>query len=1035
MIRNGAEVSEVHETTKKLTAYAQKDPLNIICKFEAELSINDGAQRLSTNSTFFVIKGGSQNLLGKDSATKLGVLFIGLPSSMKGNNTIREVSEGNVEMFPSIKGVELTIDIDQSITPIAQHARRVPIALKSQVEEEIHKLLRLGIIERVEGTSPWVSPLVIVIKDNGKLRLCVDMRRANTAIRRGFHLIPTLDDFLSRLSKAKMFSRLDIKDAYHQVMLSEKCRHITTFITHIGMFRYLRLMFGIICAPELFQMIIEQILSKCRNVLNYQDDILVWGNSTEDHDEALKAVLRTLKEKNVLLNNQKCEFGVPKTKFLGHLLSADGVRPTDEKIAAVKSFRTPATSEEIRSFLGLVGYVGRFIPDLATKTHSLRQLMTSKDTFNWEKSHDEAFDKLKDLVTSAPTLQYFNHERRTRLVVDASPVGLGAVLIQFDGETDDQPCVIAYAAKSLSPAEQRYCQTEREALAVVWGVERFSLFLLGIVFELETDHRPLEMIFKATSRPPGRIERWVLRLQMFNFKVVYRPGDLQDRLEYASYMNYFIILSGKQNIADPLSRLAVTMDKGDFDQSDDSLYINMVMESVAIDVHEIQDALKSDSELQQVVEAVVQNGWYDGDKKEVIKDYVAFRNDLSVIDGYLVKNCRLVIPSSLRPRMLSLAHEGHPGENAMISKLRDRVWWPYIDKDARNYVKRCRGCLLVSQPNAPEPMERRRMPTEPWVDLALDFLGPLPSGDYLLVLVDYCSRFKEVKVMKRITSEATINVLEPIFVNQGYPVTITLDNAKQFLSTEFENYCNERKITLNHTAPYWPQANGEVERQNRSLLKRLKISYALDRDWKKDLLTYLMSYNTTRHATTGKTPTEILRGKTIRSKIPSLGDIEHRLPPNTEENDRDAMAKYKGKEKEDAARRATKSGIDVGDKVLMKNLLPSNKLAPTFDNTEYSVVSVKVRDAATGKTYDRNPSHLKKLPETDQSSYEKTLSLPPAANLDLSSTTLQEPAPAATSTPIRPPTNSAQDEQQPQPAPRPIRNVQKPDWHKDFVVD
>ncbi|XP_062555369.1 uncharacterized protein K02A2.6-like [Armigeres subalbatus] len=287
--------------------------------------------------------------------------------------------------------------------------------------------------------------------------------------------------------------------------------------------------------------------------------------------------------------------------------------------------------------------------------------------------------------------------------------------------------------------------------------------------------------------------------------------------------------------------------------------------------------------------------------------------------------------------MLQLAHEGHPGETGMITRLRDRVWWPGMDKEARKTVRECEGCRLVSRPSAPEPMTRRQMPDEPWIDVAMDFLGPLPSGNYLLVIVDYFSRYKEVCIMRKITSEDTIKNIEPIFVRLGYPRTLTLDNGRQFISSEFDNYCRARNIQLNHTAPYWPQANGEVERQNSSLLKRLKISHALNRDWKTDLLDYLMMYNTTPHCTTGKTPTELLKGKTIRSKIPSISDIETMSNIHGEAQDRDTVRKHQGKIYEDRRRHARSSEIKEGDCVLLQNLLSSHKLSTTFNPVEYTV--------------------------------------------------------------------------------------------------
>lgn len=395
------------------------------------------------------------------------------------------------------------------------------------------------------------------------------------------------------------------------------------------------------------------------------------------------------------------------------------------------------------------------------------------------------------------TLAYFEPERRIRLIADASQIGLGAVLVQFQDVSDLNPVIISFASKSLSDTEKRYSQIEKEALALVWGVERFRDYLMGIVFELETDHKPLTELFKPTSKPTPRLERWVLRLQAFQYKIVYRQG--------------------KDNIADPFSRLfpITQLNKSeDFDKDvDERAYVNAVVESVAVDVSEIKQAIENDHELQLIKNALITGDW--GEAREEAKDYMPFHKELCLLEGHILRGSRLVIPKSLRDRMLELGHEGHPGESKMVARLRDKVWWPAMDGQVKKFVKACKWCLLVSQPGVPEPMHRRRMPSEPWTDIAMDFMGPLPSGEHLLVLVDYYSRFQEVVIMRRITAADTIQKIEPIFVRLGYPRTITLDNGRQFVSTELEDYCRIRNITLNHTTPYWPQANGEVERQNR----------------------------------------------------------------------------------------------------------------------------------------------------------------------------------------------------------------------------
>lgn len=870
--------------------------------------------------------------------------------------------------FPKIKGIQVKIPIDESVSPVCQQPRRPPIALMTKVEDKLNSLLVRDIIERVEGGCSWVSPLVTVVKDNGDLRLCVDMRRANAAILRERHIMPTIEDFLPRFTSAKWFSRLDVKEAFHQVELDSESRYITTFITHMGLFRYKRLMYGVACAPELFQRILEQILSSySKNVVNFIDDILIFASTEQEHDEVLKAVLSTLNEYGILLNQSKCVFKVSELEFLGHVISCDGIYPSNSKVESLQRFRAPTTSEEVRSFLGLVTYIGRFLPNLATITAPLRELTHSGVKFTWGKEQQVSFAKLKEMIGNVQHLRFFDNMLRTRVIADASPVALGAVLIQFEGSTDDDPRPIAYASKSLTITEKRYCQTEKEALALVWAVERFSVYLLGRKFELETDHKPLEAIFKPTSRPCARIERWVLRLQSFSFIVKYRKGT--------------------SNVADPISRLVEEQPPEEFDP-ESKFMVLAVLESAAIDVQQLEEMSSTDATLEAVKQCLRTGNW----DAQQAKSFAPFKNELGFVGDLVVRGNKLVVPECLRSRMLDLAHEGHPRESVMKRRLRDRVWWPGMDRDAEKKVKSCEGCRLVSMPNRPEPMCRRVMPSKPWIEVALDFLGPMPCGTYLLVIIDYFSRYKEVETMTKITAKETVERLDRIFSRLGYPQTITLDNAKQFVGTELDEYSKMKGITLRHSTPYWPQENGLVERQNRSLLKRLQISHALGRDWRRDLREYLLMYYTTPHSITGKTPTELLYGRTIRSKIPALDDIET-TPASNEVRDRDRVLKDKGKHSEDLRRRARKSSLTTGDTVLMQNLLPGNKLSTTFNPREYVVMHrsgprVTIEDPVTRKSYDRNVVHLKKvsenatdtIPATEENDNQEHNELPESTN-------------------------------------------------------
>lgn len=700
--------------------------------------------------------------------------------------------------------------------------------------------------------------------------------------------------------------------------------------------------FGLCNAPELFQKTMEMVLSGCKGVVVFMDDIIVFGESLEEHDQNLRKVLEVLENYGICLKPPKCRFRQAEVQFLGHKFSRLGATPTEDKIAAVMNAREPQNSAEVRSFLGMVNYVGPFIKNLATLTSPLNKISNEKSKFCWTETEANAFQKIKEKITKIDFLSPFDHRRRTRLVVDASPIGLGAVLLQY---VEGMPHVIGYASKALTTTQQKYHQTEKEALAIVWGVEKFSNYLYGINFEIESDHKALEFLFKAGSKPCLRVERWVLRLQAYKFTVIYKKGA--------------------ENIADSLSRLIDTnLDQEPF-KEDSEAYINALTESIAVDFAEIEEATQKDPELLELYECLKTGNWCFA--SENLKKFLPFRNELGYVGKMIVREDRIIIPEYLRTRILELGHEGHPGQTVMTKRLRSKLWWPRMDTDIINHVKNCSQCLIVSRGDPPEPVIRSEMPKGPWKFVAIDFLGPLPNGQYILVAICYFSRYKEVKFMSRITAKATIIELEEIFVRLGYPEKIRLDNGKQFISTEFKTYCDVKNIQHDPTTPYSPNENGEVERQNRSLLKRLRIAYNEGLDLKEELQRYLMMYYTTPHTITNKTPTQLMYGYTIRSKLPSLPDL-NMYKSNESAVELDKIRKFAGKTYIDGKRRAKFSEIEEGDRVLVKNLTPENKLSARFDK-EPGIVTRKTGSRCTvkmtnsDKVYERKSCHLKRTPD------------------------------------------------------------------------
>jgi hypothetical protein len=626
-------------------------------------------------------------------------------------------------------------------------------------------------------------------------------------------------------------------------------------------------------------------------------------------------------------------------EFMGHMFSEHGIGPTSEHVKAVVDASRPKTASEVRSFLGLVNFSGRYIRNLATTAEPLRRLTRQDEEFIWGPEQETSFAKLKEALSNTDCLAHFQKDAETEIIVDASPVGLGAMLVQ---KQKGVKRVVSYASRSLANVERRYSQTEKEALGIVWSCERFHAYVYGIHFGIVTDHKPLVFIYSERSKPSARIERWVLRLQPYDFTVSHIPG--------------------KQMAADALSRLIAESKSETADEAEQFVrYIAQEAAPKALKIREIERESDRDEKLAVVRDCIASGHWENGPA-----EFKPVRNGLCVVGQIVLRGWRLVIPESLRKQTVDLAHEGHQGLVKTKERLRSKVWWPGMDRDADKKCRTCHGCQLVGRPENPEPLKRYELPQSAWQDTALDLLGPMPDGEYILAIVDYYSRFFEVDIVRTITSAKMIQCLEPIFARFGYPESLKTDNGRQLISEEFESYLCENGIEHRTSTPLWPQANGEIERQNRSMLKAMRIAHAQGENWQKELGKFLLAYRTTPHTTTGVTPAKLMFGREIRSKLPQFSEDSHQR--ELAARDRDAELKQKGKDVADNRRKACRSEIAVGGKVLMQQT-KTNKLSTRFAENPCVVVhkygNEVTMEAEGGKQYKRNVVQVKKFHEQD----------------------------------------------------------------------
>lgn len=403
----------------------------------------------------------------------------------------------------------------------------------------------------------------------------------------------------------------------------------------------------------------------------------------------MKQVLDRIREKRLTLNKDKCEFSMDKITFMGHVLSKNGIGPTSERVKDILNATEPKNASEVKSFLGLVNFSARYIPNLATLSEPLRKLTKKNEPFRWNKEQQDSFQKLKNSLSANDTLGYFRlGAEKTQLVTDASNVGLGAVLIQ---EYKGQSKVICYASRSLTDVEKKYSTTEKEALSVVWACEKFHLYLYGINFELVTDHKPSEGLYNAKSRPNARIQKWVLRPMPYNYPIRYMPG--------------------KQNIAYALSRLIGKTGNSGKEENIEEEYIRFVAKQAtpkSLTTREIEEFSRYDEEISEIRVSLDQTKW-----NRTLTNYYPMRTEFSKLGYLILRGTRILIPKPLRLQCISLAHEGHLGIVGTKQMLRSKVWWPKIDKDVENYVKSCHGCQITSTMPNPEPLEPTKLPDGP----------------------------------------------------------------------------------------------------------------------------------------------------------------------------------------------------------------------------------------------------------------------------------------------------------------------------------
>lgn len=738
------------------------------------------------------------------------------------------------------------------IPPHVDAPRKTPIALKDAIKAELDSMESSGVIRRVTEPTDWVSSLAYSHKKGGALRICLDPRHLNRALKRPHHKIPTVEELTHKFQGATVFSKLDAKSGYWSVQLDDASQLLTTFQSPFGRYCFTRLPFGLSVSQDVFQHKMDQILDQVEGVVGIADDVAVYAKSDEEHNQVLHNLMRTASQNGLVFNSDKCFIKTDSITFFGMTYDANGVHPDPGKVNDLRHMPTPTNKAELQMFLGFVQFLAPFIQNLSERSAVLRDLLKKDAAFIWEESHQACFEQLKAAITEKSTLRYFNTSKTPTLQVDASIKGLGASLLQ-DGEP------IAYASKSLSDAETRYACIERELLAIVFGVQRFHTYLYGRPFHVITDHKPLVMIMeKPLTKAPPRLQRMLLKLQGYNFNIEYRAGK-------------------ELPLPDTLSRLPNRDNKQTLDLD---IRVNLVRFSADC-LLKVHQETKNDPTLSKLMEIVVQ-GWPQTVKElpETLRPYWSYRDELSIEDGIILKGERIIIPSSMKAKILNQLHCAHQGIEKTKLLARDSVYWNNINSDIEKMVKSCPVCQEHQPAQQRETLLPHDIPNRPWETVGADFFQ-LNGKDYLIV-ADYFSKYFLVrKFDKDCSSLSTIKALKQMFAEQGIPAKVITDNGPQFSAASFAEFAKEWSFTHTTSSPRYPRSNGFIERQVQTV--KATLTKALQSHSDPDLA--LLCIRTTPISATIPSPMQIMTGRKARFTIP----LKHSPTSERHENARDEL--------------------------------------------------------------------------------------------------------------------------------------------------
>jgi hypothetical protein len=727
-------------------------------------------------------------------------------------------SQSDSDGLPPHRTIDHKIVLDQENSLGFSPLYHMSLAELQTVKQYLLDNLNKGFI--VPSQAPYASPVLFVKKPNGGLRFCIDYRKLNAITRKDRYPLPLIDETLARISRAKVFTKLDIRQAFHRIRIDPSSEDLTTFRTRYGSYKCKVLPFGLTNGPATFQHYMNETLMEYLDdfCTAYLDDILIYSENPLDHKEHVRKVLLRLRKAGLQADIKKCEFNVTRTKYLGFVVSTDGIEVDPEKVEVIRNWKHPTTVKGVQSFLGFCNFYRRFIRDYGKIAAPLTQLTRKEHVFDFNSDCVQAFEKLRTTLTHAPLLTHFDVDRHCLLETDASDTVIAAVFSQrgLDGEWHP----VSYFSKSMAPAEMNYPIHDKEMLAIVRAFEhwRSELEGTGHLVEVLTDHKALEY-FMSTKALSARQARWAEVLSRYNFKILYRPG--------------------RTNTADPLTRMDT--DTADLNRAKASVRQQQLLETDRLDPQIIRElrpfkqAIEISTIEQQLdlVDSILQLNRTSSEFNTARMLADRKEDHWSLTDGLLKRHGRVVVPESLRTSLLTEAHcqiaSAHPGARKTKQIVRARYYWYKMDGDIERFIRNCHACRRSTVPRDKTPGLLHPLPIadRPWQHISVDFKSfskDRRGFDTIAVFVDRFGK-RPISIPCYSTIDAPeLARLYLIHVHKYYgpATTVVSDRGPQFVSAFWDEFNRILGTKIKLSTAFHPQTDGQTENANQYIDQRLR---------------------------------------------------------------------------------------------------------------------------------------------------------------------------------------------------------------------